>query len=103
MAKRNLNFDGKDDDRRQGDNHGKDREGDKEKEQRGASKSAAPDANAGAGPTGADAAKDITNKVLTLGFHDIPSVTPHLLFQGGLQAPPGGGRGEEMGDNGLEP
>jgi hypothetical protein len=102
LAKRNLNFDDQDDNRRRGGNQEKEREGDTEKKQSEVSKHAAPEAIDGAGKTGVDAAKDITQKVLALGI-DTPSVAPRLLFQGGLQAPAGGARGEEVGDNGLEP
>ena len=106
LAKRNLNFDGKDDDKRQGDAHGKGKAMDKEREQHdvskpAGSKPAAPDANKGGGPAGTEAANDIARKVLALGFHDSPSVTPPLVFKS-LQVHEGGGNGEEVGDNGLD-
>jgi len=89
LAKKSLNFDDQGDDRRQGERHGKGGEVNKEKEQRGAGKLAAPDANTGGGLAGADAANDIARKVLTLGVQDTPPVIPPLVFQGCLQVPAG--------------
>jgi hypothetical protein len=104
LAKRSLNFDGQDDDRRQPDKHGKGKESDKAKEQSGAGKANAPDATAGAGSKGVVETHEITRKVQALGVHDTPPVIPPVVFKGGcLQASASGIHGEEVGDNGLAP
>jgi hypothetical protein len=80
LAKRGLNFDGQDDDRRQDGNNGKGKEMNKDWEKHGASKSATSDAAAGTGQKGYDVANDIARKVLMLGVHDTPTVLPPLVF-----------------------
>jgi hypothetical protein len=104
LAKRNLNFDGQDDDRLQPDKHGKGKETDRAKEQPAAGKSTEPNANEGGGSKEADATHDIARKVQALGLLDRHPVIPPIVFKGGCsQTPAGGIHGEEVGDNGLAP